>query len=35
MNEKNTPIKGLECIFKTFGYITYPIGKNIFLSWLN
>ncbi len=32
MNEKNTPIKNLSCIYRVHGYITLPIGISIFFK---
>lgn len=32
MNEKTEPINGYECIFQTYGYISYPLGTNIFIK---
>ena len=32
MNEKNTPIINVECIYSTHGYITLPIGKSLFFK---
>jgi len=32
MNEKNTPIIGVDMIYNLSAFITYPIGKNLFFK---
>ena len=32
MNDKNTPITEMECIYTVDGYITLPIGKSIYFK---
>ncbi len=32
MNEKNTPITNLDCIYSVFGYITIPIAKSVYFK---
>lgn len=32
MNEKNTPIINVDCIYSTYGYITLPVGKSLYFK---
>lgn len=32
MNEKNTQITNVDCIYSKFGYITLPVGKSIYFK---
>ncbi|MFK5883864.1 MAG: hypothetical protein QM489_05910 [Candidatus Izemoplasma sp.] len=32
MNEKNTKITNLNCLYSVYGYITLPVGKSIYIK---